>query len=137
MLRHLDESFGELVSINSLIIWVTMFPMLAEVVRSKHRTLWDKNEDFPEENIYGNPNAFNMCGLMEICTHETCRLGSGAAAEGEDHSRRPDAHAKQRSARDGHYKFHIISCISISYPNGMSTVVGLDSVRNHDSTILT
>ena len=137
MLRHLEERFGDLVSINSLSIWVTMFPMFTEVARSKHSASWDKNEDFPGEIVYGNPESFNVCGIMDICDHEMCRLGSVPVAEGEDQPRSPDVCAKQRSARDGHHKFHGVSCASISYPNGISTVVGLHSARNHDSTILT
>ena len=52
----------------------------------------------------GDPNAFNICGSMGICTHETWRLGSGPASKGEDKPRRPDVHVKQRSARDGNHK---------------------------------
>ena len=72
---------------------------------------------------------------MDICAHEICRSGSGPAAEGEDQSRRPDAHAKQRAVCDGHHKFHGISCLSISYHNRISIVVGLASARNHELNI--
>ena len=32
LLRHFDERFRELVSVNSLNIWVSMFPIFAEVI---------------------------------------------------------------------------------------------------------
>ena len=42
MLRHLDESFGDLVNINSLSICIDMFSIFTEAVRPKHSTLWKK-----------------------------------------------------------------------------------------------
>ena len=37
---------------------------------------------------------------------------------------------------NSYYKFYIISCLSISYPNRISMVIGLASTRNYDATIL-
>ena len=106
---HLDKTFGDLVNVNSSNIWVTIFPMFAEAVRSKHSTLWDKNKDVLSENVHGEPNSFDFCGLMDIRVHKTCRLGLGPAAEGEDQPLRPDSYAKRRSVCDGNHKLHAIS----------------------------
>ena len=113
---HLDETFGDLVNVNSLNIWVTMCPMFAEAVRSKHSTLWDKNKDVLGENVHGEHNAFDFCGLMDVRVHKTCRLGSYPAAEGKDQPRRPDIHAKQRSARDSHHTFMFSAKVCLKGP---------------------
>ena len=82
------------------------------------------------------PNTHDVCGLMGRRVHEMCRVGSELDGEGEDCPRRPNANTKQKSVCDGHHEFHGISCSSASYPNGMSTVVGLASARNSDGTML-
>ena len=42
VLRILDETYGNLVNINSLNIWVDKFPEFAEVLRLKYCYLWEK-----------------------------------------------------------------------------------------------
>ena len=101
----------------------------------KYCYLWDKQES-EGENLFTEPNTCNVCGLMDTCVHETCRVWSGPDGEGEDCPWRPNTNIKQRSVYDGHHKCHGISCLSVSYPNGMSTVVGLASARNWDGNML-
>ena len=81
-------------------------------------------------------NTFNVCDLMDTRVHETFRVGSGPDEEGDDFPRSPNSNIMKRSVHDGHHGFHGISCLSVSYPNGMSTVVDLASASNWDGTML-
>ena len=87
--------------------------------------------------MHTEPNSYNVCSLLDICVHKICRLESGPDCKGKNCSCRPNARAKQQSVYDGNHKFHRISYLSLSYPNGMSTVIGLASTRNWDTNILT
>ena len=140
LMQHIDEKFINLININSLGIWAPYFPAFAEAMRRKFCRYWDKvnNENGMEviENICTNENSMNVCGLFDCCVHEICRLGSGPDGEGEDCERRPDWCVKQRSVCDGHHKFHGLKLLTISFPNGMSTVVGLVSSRESDLEML-
>ena len=82
------------------------------------------------ENIYENESAFNMCGLMDATEHTIARWKLGPHGEGENRPRRPNWFVKQRSVHSGHKKHHGLSVLTISYPNGMSTTVGVVSARH-------
>ena len=133
---HLEERFGNLESINSLIIWATMLLSLGDVIISKCCTLNYRNEDFPSESTRGSPNSCNACSLRGACPHEACQLGRGLTAKGEDQLRIPDACARKSTSHDCHHVFYGTSFISIRFPNGAIMVSVLANVRNHDSTIL-
>ena len=74
---------------------------------------------------------------MDVSVHEITRWGSGPDGEGPNCPRRPLSYVKQRSVYCGHKKFHGLSMLTISYPNGMSTVIGIVSARNWDGNTLT
>ena len=74
---------------------------------------------------------------MSASVYETCRHGSGPEQEGENSSRRLNWCIKQRAFFYGHYKHHGIKALTASFPNGMSSVIGIISDRLRDSTMLT
>ena len=79
MMQCLDETFINLVNINSLNIWVHHFPSFPESMRREHCLHWDQEDDadgntIPDaENIYENEGMFNTRGLMEVTEHEITR----------------------------------------------------------------
>ena len=56
IMRHLDETFINLININSLNLWVHHFPSFAESIRKKYCSYWEEeDEDIEEaENTYGD-----------------------------------------------------------------------------------
>lgn len=139
LVKFIDDKYINIINTNSLQFWAPHFPQFAEAIRRKLCAYWDKcNEnDIYIENPYATENSTNMCGLLDVSMHRTCRVGSDPFGEGEGAPRRPNAYIKQRAIYDGHHKCHGLSALTISFPNGMSTVVGIASAREADLTILT
>ena len=67
---------------------------------------------------------------MHASVFEVTRFGSGTVDEGPNHPRMPNAYTKHRSICTHHKKHHEISVLTIMFPNGMSMVIGVVSVRN-------
>ena len=74
---------------------------------------------------------------MDITENTITRWGSGPDGEGENLPRTPNWLMKQKSTHSGHEKHHSLSVLTISYPNGMRTIVSVASARHWDGTILT
>ena len=115
------------------------FPEFSESIRQKYCYYWNKvNEnDNCIENIFTDENSLNVYGLLDITATKVCNWGSGALMDGKGSKCRPNHYVKQSSIYDGHYKFHSLSALTISFPNSMSTLAGIVSARKMDYTILT
>jgi len=115
------------------------FPAFAEAICRKYCNYWDKVNENSDviPNIYLDENSLNVCRLLNMTVTKVCRLGSGPLEEGEGSEHRPDYYIKQRSIYDSHHKLHGLSALTISFPNGMSTVIGISSTRENDLAILT
>ena len=133
---HCDENFMNLINVNSLNLWVRHFPVFAESIALKCYSYWEQNTDNDgsvvddAENVHTNENSFNICGLMGVTVYEITRWGSGPDGEEPNCPRRLMNYPKQRSVCCGHEKFHGLSMLTISHPNGMSVVIGIVSTRN-------
>ena len=115
------------------------FPAFAEAICRKYCNYWDKANENGDVilNIYLDENSLNVCGLLDVTVTKVCRLGLGPLEEGESSEYRPDYYIKQKSIYNGHHKLHSLSALTISFPNGMSTVMGILSARENDLAILT
>ena len=128
---------------HSLHVWVPLFPSFAEAIRRKYCSCWQQNDDTDGNpipnvpNAYENEGTFNICGMLDASVYETCRPGSRPDREGPNFPRRENWCIKQRDFYDGHHKYHGIKALTVSFPNGMSTVIGIVSARPHDANILT
>ena len=120
VMKYLDETFINLININSLNLRVHHFPSFAESIRKKYCS----------QNLRRDQGSFNVRGLMDVSVYEMTRFGSGPADEGSNQPRRPNTHIKQRSICANHKKYHGLSALTISFPNGMSTVIEIVSTRN-------
>ena len=102
-MKHIDETFINLMNINSLQMWVHLFPLFSEAMRTKNCSYWQQNDDadgnaMPDaDNICENGGDFNMRGLMDASVYEICRPGLGPDGEGPNCPRRPNWCAKQRA----------------------------------------
>ena len=143
MMQHLDDHFSNIINVDSLGMWVHQFPYFSELIRRKHCSCWNQHDDvdgnpvIDAENIYQNEGSFNISGLMDVSVFEITRVGSGPVGEGTHQPRRPNWYIKQRSVCSAHKKFHGLSMLTVSFPNGMIAVVGVASSRNWDGTTLT
>ena len=62
---------------------VDKFLDFAKAIRLKYCYL-QKKDKLEGKNMYLEPNSCNVYGLLDICIHEICRLGSELDREGED-----------------------------------------------------
>ena len=104
---------------------------------------WQQNDDEEGEPIPNTPNtrenegAFNVCGLIDARACETWTFGLGLNGEGPNCPRRENWHAKQRAFYDGNCEHNIMKALTVSFLNGMSTMIDTFSARPHDVNVLT
>ena len=132
-MTYLDDTFINLMNINSLSMWVHHFPSFAESVRKKHCSHWEEEDNRIEEaeNSCENQGPFNACGLKDASVFEITRFGSGPADKGPNQPRRSNSCIKQSSICENHKKCHGLIALNISHLNGMSMITGaVSATRN-------
>jgi DDE superfamily endonuclease len=144
IIRHIDNTFTNVIGPRGMLHWVDQFPYFAEQIRQY--VVRDKRRERNDGTVYylnlGDheiaEHTANIMSFIDCTFYEYCRPGSGPLHSEEASPRKPGWYPKQRAFYSA-YQRGMEACVkilTICLPNGITAAVyGPTSGRRNDLTL--